>query len=438
MQTTWSLGALAGGALLLALAGPTLAQRRDAFVESRDHPAIGYSRKPARNLVADLNDRIQRGSLPLAFDAETGYLRSTLDALHVPIASQSLVFSGTSAQFRLINPGNPRAIYFNDTVAVAWVRGANVLEVAAQDLELGVVFYTLAQTSTARPRFTRDNDCLACHLSWDTLGVPGAMVLTTFPMSDDPNAYASGFVVDHRSPLDQRWGGWYVTGRVGSVEHAGNVPVVVSAAKLAATRGPTPRLASVTGVFNTSGYLTPHSDAVALMVLEHQTRMTNLITRVGWEARIAVGVPVRQASPARLDGAAGAPARLAEAARDMVDYLLFVDEAPLSGRIEGSSRFAVEFAATGPRDRMGRSLRQLDLERRLMRYPCSYMIYTPAFDALPPDALDAVYRRLWHVLSGDARGPVYARLSLADRQAVVEILRETKPVLPAYFHGAVR
>jgi hypothetical protein len=263
-------------------------------------------------------------------------------------------------------------------------------------------------------------------------------------MSDDPNAYASGFVVDHRSPLAERWGGWYVTGRAGSVQHAGNVPVIVSAAQLAAKRGLTPRLASVAGAFDTRGYLTPHSDVVALMVLAHQTRMTNLITRVGWEARVAVGVPARQASPARpagparQDEAGAAPARVAEAARDLVDYLLFVDEAPLSGRIEGSSSFAEEFAAAGPRDRKGRSLRQLDLERRLMRYPCSYMIYTPAFDALPPLALDAVYRRLWQILSGDVRGPVYARLSLADRQAIVEILRETRPALPAYFQGAVR
>jgi len=75
----------------------------------------------------------------------------------------------------------------------------------------------------------------------------------------------------------------------------------------------------------------------------------------------------------------------------------------------------------GPRDRRGRSLREFDLQRRMMRYPCSYMIYTPSFDALPPTAKDQVYRRMWE------------RLSKPDGRAAVEILRETKPDLPAYF-----
>jgi hypothetical protein len=107
----------------------------------------------------------------------------------------------------------------------------------------------------------------------------------------------------------------------------------------------------------------------------------------------------------------------------------------LSGRIEGSSSFAADFSAIGPRDTKGRSLRQLDLEKRLMRYPCSYMIYTPAFDALPPAALDAVYRRLWQVLSGEDHGQSYAHLTLPDRQAIAEILRATKAGLPAYFQA---
>jgi hypothetical protein len=70
-----------------------------------------------------------------------------------------------------------------------------------------------------------------------------------------------------------------------------------------------------------------------------------------------------------------------------------------------------------------------------MRYPCSYMIYTPAFDGLPAAAKAAVYRRLWQVLSGEAKDKKYASLSPADRQAIVEILRDTKKDLPEYFKG---
>jgi hypothetical protein len=160
------------------------------------------------------------------------------------------------------------------------------------------------------------------------------------------------------------------------------------------------------------------------MVLAHQTLMTNLITRAGWEARLLTAKPSTDAS-----------ARLAEATNDLVDYLLFVDEAPLAGPVKGTAGFTEQFVKTGPRDKQGRSLRDFDLKRRMFQYPCSYMIYTPAFDALPQLAKDAVYNRMWEVLSGREKQPRYRALSLADRRAVVEILRDTKPGLPDYFQA---
>jgi hypothetical protein len=181
-------------------------------------------------------------------------------------------------------------------------------------------------------------------------------------------------------------------------------------------------LASVEGQFDLKGYLTPYSDVVPQLVIAHQANMTNLITRTGWEARLADARPT-----------ADAAARVTEAARDLVDYMLFVDEAPLVGPVKGGAGYEAIFTATGPRDMKGRSLRELDLRRRLFRYPCSYMIYTPAFDGLPARAKDAVYARLWEVLSGHEKGPRYRGLTLADRQAIVEILRETKPGLPTFF-----
>jgi hypothetical protein len=172
------------------------------------------------------------------------------------------------------------------------------------------------------------------------------------------------------------------------------------------------------------GYPSTHSDVVALLVLAHQTNMTNLITRLGWEARVAAAAPSADAS-----------ARVREAARDTVDYLLFVDEAALPGPISGSSGFAARFSAAGPRDGKGRSLRELDLRRRLFKYPCSYMIYTDAFDALPAPAQEALYARLWEVLSGKETQARYKGLLPADRQAILEILRDTKKNLPEYFRA---
>jgi hypothetical protein len=408
--------AVAAAALAL-VAGVAVAwgQGPDFFVDSPDNPAIEYSSGPVRNPVADLNRRIADGSVSLAYDPTSGYLRSVLEGLKIAVDSQVLVFSQTSFQAPRIEPKNPRAVFFNDSTAVGWVRGGDLLEVAVLDATKGAVFYTLDQARVERPQLQRSNACVACHLSSDNVGVPGFMVLSTFPMIDDPNAYAGGFTSNHRHPLAQRWGGWYVTGR-SPIKHLGNAPVLLppegdtSEAKRGAP------LDTVSGEFDTRGYPSVHSDIVALMLLEHQTHLANLLTRLGWEARIG--------SPS---------ARVLDAASDLVDYMLFVDEEPIPGPIKGSSGFAERFAAEGPADSKGRSLRQFDLTRRLMRYPCSYMIYTEAFDALPARAKDAVYARMWQILSGQESRKDYERITPDDRRAIVEILRDTKKDLPEYF-----
>ena len=426
---------LAGAALVAAVAAVTevAGQRGGAFRASRDHPAIDYTDGEVSDPVAALNRQLAAGELALTFEGRSGYLRSVLDALAVPVESQVAVFSPTSNQDDLITSENPRAIFFNDSVAVGWVRDAELLEVAAQDPGQGVIFYALPQTTTGEPRFTRNDRCLACHLSWDTLGVPGLQVLSMAPLSPDPNAYASGFVTDHRSRLIDRWGGWYVTGTHGGTAHMGNVEVMDVPDPDATFGIVPPVLDSLEGRIDLDGYPSPYSDVVALLVLDHQTHMTNLITRLGWEARRVLF---------RDDGRSTDDPRFAEiireAAVELVDYLLFVDEAPLPAEVGGASGFRERFSARGPHDDHGRSLREIGLDGRLFRYPCSYMIYTEAFDSLPDLARDAVYARMWEVLSGSVAESPYDRLALADRQAVVDILRATKPDLPAYFDAVER
>ena len=404
----------AGVLAVLAYAAAAFSQGGTAFRSSPDHPAIAYSTAPVADAVSALNARLEAGTARLAYDPDHGYLSSVLQALRVPKESQLAVFSPTSLQADKIDAQNPRALFFNDSVAVGWVRGGSI-EVAAQDPRLGPVFYQLDQRPEERPQFRRsDRDCLECHRSWETLAVPGLFVLTTFPPLTK-NGYATGGVTDQRSPLADRWAGWYVTGKPGANRHRGN--------KLTPTRGdtsPTVVLESLAGRFDLKGYPTPYSDIAALMVFEHQAHMTNLLTYINWESRVA-------------EAERRGNATVRDAAREVVDYMLFVDETPLSGKIEGTSGFTQMFPAEGPRDGRGRSLRQLDLERRLMRYPCSYMIYSPAFDALPAMATEAIYRRLWEVLSGADRRAPYDRLSLADRRAIVEILRDTRKGLPDYF-----
>ncbi len=392
------------------------------FVLSRDHPAIAYSTGATHNAVTRLNDRLREGTARLTFAAGNGYLPSMLEAFGISPASQTLVFSQTSFQAPQINMHNPRAVFFGDEVAVGWVRGGEVLEVAVQDPRQGAVFYNIDQKPAEAPQLVRNNQCLACHLTWETLGVPGFMAGSMYPLPDDPNAYANGFTTIHGSPLEQRWGGWWVTGNTGGAKHMGNVPVM-PVDKGKARPNPHAPLASLEGIFDLKGYPAASSDVVALLVLNHQTQMLNHLTRVGWEARVATAAP-----------GADADARVIEAAADLVSYMLFVDEAPFAGTVKGHGGYAEWFASQGPRDTKGRSLREFDLATRLFKYPCSYLIYSEAFDQLPPTAKRAVYARLWDVLSGKvppARGQ--RAIAPADRQAIVEILRDTKTDLPEYF-----
>ncbi len=389
-----------------------------AFDGSPDDPSIAYSR-PADDAVARLNRRLQDGSVQLKYDPVQGsYLRSVLDALNVPVESQIVAMARTSVQARIISPGNPRTLYFNDSLIVGYVRGG-FIEVAAQDPQQGIVFYTLGLDGGKT--FRRENGCLSCHLSYDTMGVPGTLLRSVFPQPDGNVLPGTGrYATDHRSPVERRYGGWYVTGRAGPARHLGNLFFTDPDKTEAPAKGEL--LSTLAGRLDPALYLSPYSDVVALQVFDHQMHMMNLLTRVGWEARWG-----KAEQPATLT------ARLESAAQEFVDYLLFVDEAPFEGEIEGSSGFAEKFEAEGPFDSRGRSLRQLDLRRRLMRYKCSYMIYSEAFDKLPGEAKDAIYRRLWAVLSGKVSAGQYAHLSTGDRQAVLEILRETKEGLPPYF-----
>jgi hypothetical protein len=404
--TAWFMASLVGsGQLQLTPSG------------MRNHPAIEYTKRPPADPVARLNDRVQKGEVTLEFDETSGYLRSVLQALDIPTDSQVLVFSKTSFQAPRINPTNPRALFFNDTVSVGFVRTGEVLEFVGIDPRQGAMFYTLDQSPEKPPKFTRDLSCVQCH-TWDgTANVPGWFLGSVWPAEDGRALDATGYGTDHRTGFDVRWGGWYVTGKHSMPSHMGNA-VIPNGGDLATLVTPeTVNVESLEGRFDMTGYPSKGSDIVALMVLEHQARMSSLITRVGWEAR--------------LGAEAGRPLRAA--VEELVDYMLFIDEARLPGKVEGSSTFATTFAARGPRDGQGRSLKDLDLETRLMKYPCSYLIYSAPFDALPEEAKEQVYLRIWEVLSGADTDARYSQLSPEDRRNIVEILRETKPDLPAFF-----
>jgi hypothetical protein len=424
--------------LILAPAAVALAGLSGSYVVPLDHEAIQYVKGPVCDPVARLQQRIDSGEVKLKYEDEFGYLRSVLKALNLSTASQVLVFSKTSFQAPRIAPRTPRALYFNDSVSVGFVRTGDVLEFAALDPRQGVMFYTLDQERASHPRFDRRDVCLQCHQSGATMGVPGYVVRSITPdRTGMPVMSAGGFITDHRSPLRDRWGGWYVSGTTGSQTHMGNAidENPMPGEKLPITEG-TYNVTDLSHFIDTGAYLSPHSDIVALMTLEHQTQMENLITRVGWETRMALyenaainrslGEPEGQLR----DSAAH---RIDSAVEEMLKYMLFSEETKLAAPVQGTSGFAAEFQSAGPRDSKGRSLRDFDMKTRMFRYPCSYLIYTEAFDSVPPAAKDRLYRRLREVLTGRDTSPPFARLAAGDRKAILEILLDTKKGLPGYW-----
>jgi hypothetical protein len=415
MSRRWTLLILAATALVARSAAAQL----DGSVVSLEHPAIDYRSAPLANPVAELQQRLERGT-ELELDARPGigYMPALLRELGVLAESQLLVYSKTSLQQRLISPEKPRAIYFSDDVVLGTVHGG-VIEIAVQDPKQGAVFYTL-ETTDDEPRLQRQNACLGCHYSLATLGVPGYFARSVPTAADGRTLpWLGNATLSHATPMAERWGGWYVTGDVGANDHLGN-------ALLANDRlqelPPLERAApaDLQARFP-SGYLTPYSDVVAHLVFDHQLVMMNVLTRVGWDFRVALAENRDLAT-------------LARTIDEAVEYLLFAGEVRLEP-VRGTSGFAEAFSKLGPHDDRGRSLRELQLDGRLMRYPLSYLIYSDAFDGLPVEARDAIFRRLWDVLSSTAPGPRYSHLSAADRAAIVEILLATKPGLPAYFQA---
>ncbi len=416
-------------------------------------PAIllggGLMQEPARagDPIQSLQAQIAAGEVALEYDSAHGWLPALLEVLEVPVSSQTLVFSRTSLQTDRIAPWAPRALYFNDDVYIGWVQETPIIEIAAVDPEGASVFYTLAQTEPETPVFTQEGTtCLMCHESKAVTGGPPGLIIRS--VLTDRLGYPIGNVhpgtTSDRTPMEDRWGGWYVTGTHGSMTHAGNVKAEVLSHEVAQADRYIREMDLAVGSnataldehFYTDAYLTPHSDMTALTVLTHQVGVHNLISLVRAETESAMQLEVMQLGA---DGTAPDPyghlpstvARVTGPTQRLLDVMLFKDVPPFPEPISGTSNFAEEFSARGPHDGQGRSLRELDLERRLFRYPFSFLVHSDAFRALPELPKQLFAERLMAVLTAEAGADEYPHLDAADRQAILEILRDTEPDLVA-------
>ena len=415
------LAMLFGVAVLMSWPGSSIADdfQGATHLMPFDEETINYSKQKDTGPVARLQERIDRGELKMNFGEKFGYLPSLLDALGVSTNSQMLVFSKTSFQRERIAPKTPRAIFFNDDVYVGFVQGSPLLEISASDPKLGGVFYTLEQTKVERPKFVRTDQCLECHASAKTMGVPGHLVRSFATDENGAVDMTSGTsLVNHRTPIEDRWGGWYVTGDSGKQQHRGNVFGKAAFARHEKEPGYRGNQSELKRFFDVSEYPVGSSDIVALMVMEHQSHMHNFLTRLNYESTIAL----QQYGHIRY---------LKNITEAFVRYLLFTEEAPMTSPIRGSSGFAERFAKQGPRDAKGRSLRDFDLKTRLFKYPCSYLIYSDAFEQLPARLKERIYERLLEILDGEDSSAAYEKISSESRQAIREILVATKKDLPA-------
>jgi hypothetical protein len=422
-------------------ANAQIAVRNQGYIPFSDAP-INYRSDDLTDPVARLQQQIDQGKASLQYEPEHGYLKSVLKLLQVPVDSQALVFSKTSFQYPKISPEHPRALYFNDDVYVGSVHEGKAVEIVSFDPMQGAIFYLLDERKLERPRFQRaELDCTQCHIAAGTRGVPGVLLRSIYPSATGTQVPGTrSFITDQESPFSERWGGWYITGTVPGVSNMGNAAVDDS--KLADASKPEAagtKLTELPPQFDASSYLAPTSDVVAQLVLAHQTQMHNLITLTNYKTRLALYAHASEAKGEDASSDASLPESVRERferpAEQLLRYLLFINETPLSTadsqQVIGSSAFAREFQSRGPRDARGRSLRDFDLRTRIFRYPCSYLVYSDAFDRLPGPARDYVYHRLLAILSGQDQSPDFARLSAQDRRAILEILLATKAGLPA-------
>ncbi|MEJ0099736.1 MAG: hypothetical protein WDO12_08365 [Pseudomonadota bacterium] len=426
--------ALAAALVVGPSAHAQIAVINQGYMPYTDAP-INYRADNVNDPVQQLQRKLDAGKAKLRYNDKDGhgYLKSVLDLLDIPLSSQTLVFSKTSFQYPKITPEHPRALYYNDDVYIGQVHEGKEIEVVSFDKNQGAVFYILHEQKTDKPRFERaELDCTQCHIAAGTRGIPGVL-LRSVPATSTGTlvAGAKTYITDQDSPLNQRWGGWYVTGALAAKTQANAVAPGDANAK-------TVKFEPLQAGYNAKDFLAPTSEDVALLVLGHQTQMHNLITLTNYRTRIALyelgGDAAVAAPPAFEQLPDNVREKIERPAEQLLRYALFSNETPLpdldAKQIIATSRFARDFAARGPRDPQGRSLRDFDLNKRIFRYPVSYLVYSEDFDALPEPARGYVWHRLLEVLTGKDTSGDFDALSTEDRRVALEILLQTKHGLP--------
>ncbi len=399
-----------------------------------ERPPINYSNSKPDNIIERLKLRLESNEVEWTKEKNTGYLRGLLKALDISIESQTLVYSKTSFQAKLIEPARPRALYFNDDIYVGYVPKSNLLELSVADPKLGAVFYTFDQDNISLERET--SDCLSCHGTSRTGHTPGHLLRSVTTKLNGHIIFRAGTeLVNHTTEYGHRWGGWYADGtRLPAQNHANLHGKITSEDDLSFVKYNEKE--QLSNFFDSELYLSNHSDVVALMVQDHQVEMHNLFAKANHRTRVAIHYQKIMDEALNRDSTClseSTSSIIANMGDKLLSYLLFTNEIPLPNPIKGSTNFEKIFSQRKPRDNMNRSLYELDLETRLLKYPCSYLIYSDTFEQLPVQMKDYLYKKLWDILNDtDPSYPIKVKNS-KDRKNIKEILLSTKSDLPKYW-----
>ena len=382
---------------------------------------INYSESEAVDVVSEYFSDPEK---PASWErlGPSGYLSAFLEAFDIPAETQTLVFSKTSLQADRISPKNPRAIYYNDDIYVGWVPGNQLLEISVSSPTTGTNFYTIEPENGVPNLVRQGHDCLRCHGGSFTRDVPGHLVRSVFPDATGQPIFKAGtHFTDQSTPLEDRWGGWLVSRS--PVRHMGNR--IYDETDRGAAEGDSLNHRSLPE----KGYLADGSDIASLLLLGHQTQVHNLLADLTIKTRRALHDQkvmdelLQRTAPL----SASTKSRIRHASDKVLKAMFFADEIDLPRIDLSKSDFAKRFNERGPADSEGRSLYQLEMNGRLLRYPLSYLVYSDTFAELPPEALDYLWDEMERILDSKGERSGYENLSRKDKSAIKEILLATHP-----------
>lgn len=382
-------------------------------------PPHNYNAHRPEDKFTRLLDELHSDKLPLDRSSEKAFLLSLLRVLEIPVSSQTLVFSTTSLQLSLISAVNPRAIYFNEEVYVGYIPGGKI-EIVALDPTRGAIFYLMnVPRDGTSMTIERTGRCMNCHAGDETGHVPGLLIKSVIPGPNGGSLDAYRIAKSgHGIPLEERLGGWYVTGDAGITNHLGNLTGKLSAGQMTFFPNPPGQR------FRVERYPVATSDILPHLLHEHQAGFVNRAVEATYRARTIAFVSDGKLTPQQAR-------ELDEQAGILTRYLLFADEIALPpGGVEGDADYGKAFLLNRRTTTDGRSLKDFDLNTRLFKYRCSYMIYSSVFAGLHPLVKQRVFTRINAAMNGTEAE--FSYLPTTERKTIHEILRATLPEFAAH------